>query len=174
MNVPFFSNQRLARDGATTNLSSLPGTGPLGSKPSAGVTDPSAELYIWRVVFQDLGTYTEIAASVRNPVVIGRSDPATGSTPEIDLGHFGGQEFGVSRIHAIIIPTDEGLCVIDLDSPNGTSINGQRLSSGRRYRLRTGDRLELGSLKLMVTDMGIVPRGRTARSTITMNRKAGD
>jgi hypothetical protein len=50
----------------------------------------------------------------------------------------------------------------------------QRLSSGRRYRLRTGDRLELGSLKLVVSDMGIVPRGRTAHSTITMNRKAGE
>jgi pSer/pThr/pTyr-binding forkhead associated (FHA) protein len=174
MNVPFFSNQRLGRDGATTNLAGIPGTGQFSSPSAAPAKDPSAELYIWRIVFQELGTFTEIAASVRNPVVIGRADPATGSTPEIDLNAFGGQESGVSRIHAIIIPTDEGLCVIDLDTPNGTSINGQRLVSGRRYRLRSGDRLELGSLKLMVADMGIVPRGRTAHSTITMNRKAGE
>ena len=174
MNVPFFSNQRLARDGATTNLSGISGADSFKGQSAAPAVDPSAELYIWRIVFQEMSSFTEIAASVRNPVVMGRADPATGSTPEIDLGPFTGQESGVSRIHSIIIPTDEGLCVIDLDTPNGTSINGQRLSSGRRYRLRTGDRLELGSLKLMVTDMGIVPRGRTARSTITMNRKAGD
>jgi hypothetical protein len=175
MNVSFFSNQRLAKDPVTTNLPGLPGTGPLEVRTNGTQKNGSgAELYIWRIVFQVLHNSTEIAASVRNPLVLGRSDPATGSAPEIDLTDAGGQETGVSRIHAIIIPTDEGLCVIDLDTPNGTSINGQRLASGRRYRLRTGDRLELGSLKLFVSDMGIVPRGRTAHSTITMNRKAGE
>jgi hypothetical protein len=176
MNAPFFSNQRQAKDPVTTNLSTvLPGTGPLDARRATQKSDNnSADLYIWRIVFHVIANANEIAASVRNPLVIGRADPATGSAPEVDLTDAGGQEQGVSRIHAILIPTDEGLCVIDLDTPNGTSINGQRLASGRRYRLRTGDRLELGSLKLVVSDMGIVPRGRTAHSTITMNRKAGD
>lgn len=174
MNVPFFSNGRLAQDPGTTNLSAV--TVPGRSEPQNGSSpnNLSNELYIWRIVFQVLNNSTEIAASVRNPLVLGRADPATGSKPEIDLTAAGGQDLGVSRIHAIIIPTDEGLCVIDLDTPNGTSINGQRLVSGRRYRLRSGDRLELGSLKLMVSEMGIVPRGRTAHSTISMNRKAGE
>lgn len=174
MNVPLFPNHRLAKDSGTTNLAAVPGPGRSESQLNTSRNNISNELYIWRIVFQVLNNATEIAASVRNPLVLGRADPATGSRPEIDLTAAGGQDLGVSRIHAIIIPTDEGLCVIDLDTPNGTSINGQRLVSGRRYRLRSGDRLELGSLKMMVSEMGIVPRGRTAHSTISMNHKAGE
>ncbi|MEO8397241.1 MAG: FHA domain-containing protein, partial [Chloroflexota bacterium] len=36
------------------------------------------------------------------------------------------------------------------NSTNGTRINGYRLDSGRAYRLRNGDELELGRLRLIV------------------------
>lgn len=169
MNVPFFANRRRAVDSITTNLSAVSQL----ERPEVRepVGDTGGEMYIWRIVLHVMSDASQIVASVRNPVVIGRSDPATGSRPDIDLTGVAGQGNGVSRIHAIIIPTDEGLCVIDLDTPNGTAINGQKLVSGRRYRLRSGDRLELGTLKLMVSDMGIVPRGRTIHSTIVVNRR---
>jgi pSer/pThr/pTyr-binding forkhead associated (FHA) protein len=147
-----------------------------GSEPTGGSTPNTAPdkkgLYIWRILFQTLSGDAEFAASVRNPVLLGRADPTTGSRPDVDFTSVGGQDLGVSRHHAIVIPTDEGPCVIDLDTANGTAINGQRLVSGQRYRLRTGDRLELGKLALIVSDMGIVPRGRTAHSTVSINLKA--
>jgi len=42
------------------------------------------------------------------------------------------------------------LSVEDLNSTNGTRINGYKLDAGRAYRLRNGDELELGRLRLVV------------------------
>jgi pSer/pThr/pTyr-binding forkhead associated (FHA) protein len=167
-----FSNKRSASDGSTTNLSSQPTAYPSNGQQAS--ESPKDALHIWRIIFQIVGEDVEFAAVVRNPVVIGRADPATGSKPDIDLTAAGGQEHGISRVHAILIPTDEGPCIIDLDTHNGTSINGQKLVSGRRYRLRGSDRLGLGSLTLMVSGIGIVPRGRTEHSTISINRKTSE
>jgi hypothetical protein len=168
--ISTFFNSRSSKDLATTNLSREKSEERLQA-PRDPAQDQNG-LYIWRVVLQVAAGSAEFAASVRNPVLLGRSDPTTGSRPDIDLTSVGGQDMGVSRHHAILIPTDEGLCVIDLDTANGTSINGQRLVSGRRYRLRGGDRLDLGTLRLTVSHMGILPRGRTPHSTIILNRKA--
>ena len=49
----------------------------------------------------------------------------------------------VSRMHAQIVVENDQYRVRDLDSRNGTFINGTRIS-GEGTRLRSGDRIELG------------------------------
>jgi pSer/pThr/pTyr-binding forkhead associated (FHA) protein len=52
----------------------------------------------------------------------------------------------VSRRHAAFIPVDDGWAVTDLDSTNGTYVNGERV---KRARLRDGDVIEIGLTRLV-------------------------
>jgi hypothetical protein len=84
-------------------------------------------------------------------VIIGRGS-ATSDEPEayIDLGHFDARDKGVSRQHVKILRKDTLIYVVDLDSMNGTWLNGRRLRKYVERLLRNGDELQLGSLKLRV------------------------
>jgi len=53
----------------------------------------------------------------------------------------------VSRAHAILEQTESGVTIRDLDSTNGTLLNGERLIG--QTRLRPGDRIEVGSFVLL-------------------------
>jgi pSer/pThr/pTyr-binding forkhead associated (FHA) protein len=57
---------------------------------------------------------------------------------------------GVSRWHAVFTYVENNLFVEDMNSTNGTRINGYQIDAGRAYRLRNGDELELGSLRMIV------------------------
>jgi len=107
------------------------------------------------VIFQAMvgSQAKELTVEVKGLNVVGRSDPDSKSKADLDLTPFNAGENGVSRQHVILVPTDEGPCIIDMNSTNGTWINGLYLEPGRRYRLRTNDRVELGSLKLLVRVM---------------------
>jgi len=59
----------------------------------------------------------------------------------------------VSRHHAALIPGEDALYVVDLDSTNGTWINGKYLEPGQRYMLEPGDRLELGLIRFEVRSL---------------------
>jgi hypothetical protein len=52
----------------------------------------------------------------------------------------------VSRRHAAFIPVDDGWAITDLDSTNGTYVNGERV---KRARLRDGDVIEIGLTRLV-------------------------
>jgi pSer/pThr/pTyr-binding forkhead associated (FHA) protein len=55
---------------------------------------------------------------------------------------------GVSRRHAVIRPVEDGFEIEDLDSLNGTWVNGRRIA--RATRLAPGDRVTLGDSSLEV------------------------
>ena len=57
----------------------------------------------------------------------------------------------VSRRHMRIRWSGEGFQVEDLNSSNGTIVNGQRLEPFRRYALNTGDVVRIGKLELQVS-----------------------
>lgn len=54
----------------------------------------------------------------------------------------------VSRVHCRLSAGASGLEVVDLDSTNGTYVNGRRVS---RSALQAGDRLGIGKLELVVS-----------------------
>jgi len=84
----------------------------------------------------------------RDEFLIGRPDPATGGTPEIDLGPFDMQRT-LSRRHAKILH-DGGRYQVreDAATTNGTYLNGERLQTGVAMSLKPGDKLRFGSIEV--------------------------
>jgi pSer/pThr/pTyr-binding forkhead associated (FHA) protein len=54
----------------------------------------------------------------------------------------------VSRLHCRLTAGAAELEVVDLDSANGTYVNGQRVS---RASLQSGDRLSIGAVELIIS-----------------------
>jgi len=96
------------------------------------------------------GPSRPLAVGVSQRLVLGRGKDGDGEPPDLDLSGFGAQNFGVSRRHVALVQQDGGLYVEDLNSSNGTRLNGLPLARGGRYRLRNNDELELGSLRVLV------------------------
>ncbi|TVR21549.1 MAG: FHA domain-containing protein [Anaerolineaceae bacterium] len=83
-------------------------------------------------------------------VVIGRVDPESQTTPDIDLSDFGAYERGISRNHARVTRDGETIYLQDLGSSNGTFINGARLHHDHPRQLVEGDRVRFGQLGFRV------------------------
>jgi hypothetical protein len=86
----------------------------------------------------------------KSAYIIGRRDAHTGFLPDVDLSKWNGAECGVSRRHATLHVTPEGVFIEDLESKNQTIRNGYRLLPRQRYPLADGDELRLGTLTLLV------------------------
>ena len=83
----------------------------------------------------------------------GRTYPIVGATtigraPECTLRL---DEPGMSRMHARLMPTDEGLLVEDLGSTNGCFVNGKRVLRGD---VRVGDELGFDTLRFRLVAPG--------------------
>jgi len=124
--------------------------------PLRATTGPLEEELPWVIEFRVVGTAATIQAQVHEAMIIGRSDPQTGVYPDVDLGPHGAQANGVSRQHAAVIAKDNRVQIKDLGSVNGTRLNGFALQPNQEYRLRHGDSLEIGQLKLQVR-FAVVP-----------------
>ena len=81
-------------------------------------------------------------------IVLGRADPLSGITPDLDLGPYGAEAAGVSRRHARVSRQDDQYWIEDLNSVNLTYLNNQRLTPDRPQRLKDGDLLRLGQMLL--------------------------
>ena len=84
-----------------------------------------------------------------DPAVVMRLPPGASRT----IGRSPRADFVVdspllSRVHCRVSAADAGLAVEDLQSTNGTYVNGERV---RQSPLRHGDRLRLGRFELTVT-----------------------
>jgi len=79
-----------------------------------------------------------IALSIEEEFVLGRAGYLT-SEPMIDLTNHDGFAMGVSRRHAMIRAAGEKYVLIDLNSSNGTWLNGQRLVPNKPYDLPSGE-----------------------------------
>lgn len=87
---------------------------------------------------------------VHGPVVIGRAAEADISVAAEEI----------SRRHALVKPTADGLSVEDLGSSNGTYINGKRVQQGF---LKPGDELRLDAVRLILVAPGMEMAQQTTR-----------
>jgi len=90
----------------------------------------------------------ELALPHAGEVLVGRSDPVSGITPDLDLTPHGGEAAGVSRRHAVLQPAHDGWQVVDLDSTNATRVNGQRVVPHTPTPVQPGDTIRFGRIEL--------------------------
>ena len=84
----------------------------------------------------------------KSEVVIGREDPVSNIYPDIDLTPHGGEEGGVSRLHAKLYQTNGQYLVEDQNSTNFTFVNRQKLAPKTPTPINNGDELRLGRVAL--------------------------
>ena len=82
-------------------------------------------------------------------LLIGREDEISGTHPDIDMTPHGGEEGGVSRRHARLIRERDAWFIVDLDSTNGTWLNGIELQSKVRASLENGDSFAMGDVEVI-------------------------
>jgi FHA domain-containing protein/double zinc ribbon protein len=80
--------------------------------------------------------------------VVGRSDPVSNFYPDIDLSPYGALDNGVGRRHLRLFVQNGQALIEDLDSTNGTTLNGQKLAPRQPQPLRDGDQILVGKLLL--------------------------
>jgi hypothetical protein len=86
----------------------------------------------------------------RTNYTIGRSNKGQAVIPDVDLAMYEAYDHGVSRLHAEMRIQPDSVYVIDLDSANGTIINGDRLKSLEEKVVHHGDIIQLGRMRLQI------------------------
>lgn len=98
--------------------------------------------------------FHESAMVMRYPVegemVIGRADTHSNHSPEVDLTPYGAYRLGLSRRHAVIHRSQNGLLIRDLGSRNGTFVNNMPVSRNGTCPLRSGDQVRFGNLTVEI------------------------
>jgi pSer/pThr/pTyr-binding forkhead associated (FHA) protein len=102
------------------------------------------------VLFALIGTEIVLALQIADRLVIGRQDFDTGVEVDIDLVPYGAVEKGVSRRHACLYRTPRTMSLIDLNSSNGTYLNGTRLVPHQPRLLRDGDAICFGNMRFHI------------------------
>jgi pSer/pThr/pTyr-binding forkhead associated (FHA) protein len=80
--------------------------------------------------------------------ILGRSDGKSDFVPDVDLANYGARDLGVSRRHAALVRYQGSLHIIDLNSVNGTYLNGARILADNPHPLNGGEELRIGDLNL--------------------------
>jgi pSer/pThr/pTyr-binding forkhead associated (FHA) protein len=85
---------------------------------------------------------------ITRTLLIGRS--SRDHNVDIDLGDYDGYSRGVSRYHLRLDAYRNRLTASDLNSSNGTTLNGQPMPAYRAFDIQAGDTLCLGQMLLRV------------------------
>ena len=123
---------------------------PVPSDPSLRDRRLWQGLQTWRIVLIPSGKSSLFMAyDLRGDTVIG-SNARSHEGIDVNLSGLDGFEQGVSRRHLLLRPTVSKLFAMDLQSTNGSAINGLPAAVGRAYTLADGDLISLGRLHLQI------------------------
>jgi hypothetical protein len=114
--------------------------------PSAPVAPPRVALAPSQLIVAATGAALPLPNSPQ--AVVGRADPVSNFYPDVDLTPYGAFEQGVGRRHLRLFIQSGQLMAEDMDSTNGTLLNGQKLAARQPQPLRDGDQIQLGRLLL--------------------------
>ena len=100
-----------------------------------------------RLMFDRSGALFEFQLHPQTtPILVGRATEHADPEINIDLTAFNGIDLGVSRIHARFERNGSRLFIRDLNSTNGTWINGLRLTPMNVHEIYHCDKIEFGRL----------------------------
>lgn len=102
----------------------------------------------WQLQFQLLNSAQRLIDCYLDGVV--EMGVAPKGTRCLDLTPYGGPMHGVSRRHLELHADDHQISITDLDSTNGTRLNGSPLQPKVPYPIKDGDIVSLGNLELVL------------------------
>lgn len=118
---------------------------PAAAAPASAPAAPAAALTARLIVEAD---NQEFDLSGKDNVVIGREDAVSNIYPDVDLTPHGGEEGGVSRLHARIFYDSGQYMLEDENSTNFTFLNRQKLPGKTPTPLHDNDEVRLGRVLL--------------------------
>jgi hypothetical protein len=116
---------------------------------SSADSQPSETQTVWRIVLVSLDlTQPVMGLELYGDVVIGRS--AGPSEQDLDLTAYGANDYGASRKHALLSPTDEALYIVDPGSTNATALNNEQIPEGEPEMLEDRDLIAFGGVQFQI------------------------
>jgi pSer/pThr/pTyr-binding forkhead associated (FHA) protein len=106
---------------------------------------PASHLQARLIVEAD---HQEFDLAGKDSILIGREDPMSNIYPDVDLTPHGGEEGGVSRLHARIFYENDQYQIEDENSTNFTFLNRQRLAAKTPMPLHDNDEIRFGRVML--------------------------
>jgi hypothetical protein len=120
-------------------LRSLPREGGQTAAPAAAGAAPTSGVLVTSTNARYMLEKTDM--------LVGRSSQASGYTADIDLsGH--DPDKTLSRKHARILRSKDGVFLKEEEGRNGTFVNGTRVGPGQTVRLAEGDRIRFGLVEV--------------------------
>ena len=113
-----------------------------GSAPAAVVSAPAATATTAKLVVEADNASFDLSG--KSEAMIGREDPVSNIYPDVDLTPHGGEEGGVSRLHAKIFLQGGQYMIEDQNSTNFTFVNRQKLQPKTPTPIKDGDEIRLG------------------------------
>ncbi len=132
----------LGATAAATGVSA-PAASPIIAAPAAS---PAPAALSARLIVE--ADNQEFDLSSKDNVLIGREDAVSNIFPDVDLTPHGGEEGGVSRMHARIFVENSQYMLEDENSTNFTFLNRQKLTAKTPTQLHDNDEIKLGRVLL--------------------------
>lgn len=126
--------------------SPTPTPAPITPPPIAPVASPPQRTMLAPARLLIVSSGVEISLPNNQQAVVGRADPVSQFFPDIDLTQHKALELGVGRRHAQIAIQNGQIVLEDLDSTNGTFLNGQKVSAHQPKVLNHEDQIQFGQL----------------------------
>ncbi len=114
--------------------------------PVASALAPAPAVLTARLIVE--ADNQEFDLSGKDDVLIGREDAVSNIFPDVDLTPHGGEEGGVSRMHARIFVENGQYMLEDENSTNFTFLNRQKLTAKTPTLLHDSDEIKLGRVLL--------------------------
>jgi hypothetical protein len=123
---------------------------PMASSPNMSAPSaPAATMTAPKLVVEADNTPFDLSG--KSEWVIGREDPVSNIFPDIDLTPHGGEEGGVSRMHAKLYLQGNQYLIEDQNSTNFTFVNRQKLAPKTPTPINNGDEVKLGRVLMRFT-----------------------
>jgi hypothetical protein len=141
----FCSNCGVSLLGAPAAVSQVPTAAPVEPVDQQVPAGASSHLQA-RLIVE--GDNQEFDLSGKDNILVGREDAVSNIYPEVDLTPHGGEEGGVSRMHARIFFENGQYMLEDENSTNFTFLNRQRLAAKTPTALHDNDEVRFGRVML--------------------------
>lgn len=105
----------------------------------------------WRLIWVSFDlAHPILGLDVYGDTILGRATSDEVDQPDLDLSDYDALAYGVSRQHLLLHPTNQEIQLTDLDSTNGTLLNGDWVKPKVPHVLRNNDTVALGGLLFQV------------------------